>query len=1034
MATARQVKILVEDVSDSSGGAARSHQDGNSNQPQTSDKVRFLHPGYQQPQQPPSQPTWKTAVDWSDSAVNGEHIWIDTGASGDFCYVGESDCTKTGAKKKCTTCKIIIHTGCFGQLAKISFRCKPTFREGGIKGSREAGRQGELFMKHHWVHRRRQDGKCKACGKSFQQKFPFNNKEVIAISCSWCKAAYHNKVNCFMMHLIDESCNFGPHASIILPPSWVTKTPPKCRNRSSIRRRSFHKNSFKRRKSKSNMQPPAAAGGGGGACAGGGAQVSAGTNSKDSQPPAQLSPAAHSAFVIKPVASPPHVRPILVFINPRSGGNLGAKLMHKFLWLLNPRQVFDLTQHEPAFALDLFRRVPGFRILVCGGDGTAGWVLSTIDRLGISPCPPVAILPLGTGNDLARTLNWGAGYTDEPLSKILCCVEEGRVVLLDRWHVDIEPNPDCPAEAAAPDANSESGGGGRSTYDKPHVSVFNNYFSLGADAAVALEFHESREANPERFSSRLRNMMFYAGEGSRSILRRPWRDLSQVVLLECDGANLTDRIRELRVTSILFLNIPKYSAGAMPWGNPTGSQGFEPQRPDDGYVEVIGFSSSHLATVQMGWHGHRICQCKHAVIRTSRVIPIQIDGEPWRLQPSVIDIRLHNQASMIQKPKRRNSAPLLADMSIDSDYGFNPTISGQPLIMERLRLQVSVVAISDYERLQYDKDLLRRASYPLGLILVEIDSDLDTVRSHIDRLAIDNSIITKSGSCKLSTNWVFLDSTTAERFFRIDKSQESLHYITDISSEDLYLLDPEFVLRTGGNELPTTVDTAQQQQQVVDDDTSPTKAELEISATGLKETQKELDDADYRCSSSEPGSPDTSVTVQTDQQQPTTPPSPQPPSVEVARQAGSILASRSALSKALIDACKRGCLDKMRALRDKGADLGAADSAGMTCLHHATRFGYRDIVAYLVEHGPPQLLDQADLEKGQTALHKASWYQRRQICQLLVQAGASLTVVDSAGLTPRQQACKADDKDLAQWLEGQEHTQLVRKENQETTV
>uniref|UniRef100_A0A1I8IJH2 DAGKa domain-containing protein n=1 Tax=Macrostomum lignano TaxID=282301 RepID=A0A1I8IJH2_9PLAT len=63
----------------------------------------------------------------------------------------------------------------------------------------------------------------------------------------------------------------------------------------------------------------------------------------------------------------------------------------------------------------------------------------------------------------------------------------------------------------------------------------------------------------------------------------------------------------------------------------------------------------------MGWHGHRICQCKHAVIRTSRVIPIQIDGEPWRLQPSVIDIRLHNQASMIQKPKRRNSAPLLAE-------------------------------------------------------------------------------------------------------------------------------------------------------------------------------------------------------------------------------------------------------------------------------------------------------------------------------------------------------------------------------------
>jgi len=34
-------------------------------------------------------------------------------------------------------------------------------------------------------------------------------------------------------------------------------------------------------------------------------------------------------------------------------------------------------------------------------------------------------------------------------------------------------------------------------------------------------------------------------------------------------------------------------------------------------------------------------------------------------------------------------------------------------------------------------------------------------------------------------------ATTAERFFRIDRSQENLHYITDISSEDLYILDPE---------------------------------------------------------------------------------------------------------------------------------------------------------------------------------------------------------------------------------------------------
>lgn len=64
-----------------------------------------------------------------------------------------------------------------------------------------------------------------------------------------------------------------------------------------------------------------------------------------------------------------------------SGDNQGVKFLRRFKQLLNPAQVFDLISTGPRLGLTLFRPFDPFRILVCSGDGSVGWVLSEIDKL-----------------------------------------------------------------------------------------------------------------------------------------------------------------------------------------------------------------------------------------------------------------------------------------------------------------------------------------------------------------------------------------------------------------------------------------------------------------------------------------------------------------------------------------------------------------------------------------------------------------------------------------------------------------------------
>lgn len=154
----------------------------------------------------------------------------------------------------------------------------------------------------------------------------------------------------------------------------------------------------------------------------------------------------------------------------------------------------------------MFRHIRDYKILVCGGDGTVGWVLQCLDNVGQdSECqsPPCAVVPLGTGNDLARVLRWGPGFTgtEDPLT-VLKDVIDAEEVRLDRWTVVFRSDeatkqteekglPGLPANSSA-----------TSTEDNTAIFVMNNYFGLGIDADLCLGFHNAREENPDKFNSR----------------------------------------------------------------------------------------------------------------------------------------------------------------------------------------------------------------------------------------------------------------------------------------------------------------------------------------------------------------------------------------------------------------------------------------------------------------------------------------------------------------------------------------------------
>ncbi|KAJ0113372.1 hypothetical protein Patl1_02147 [Pistacia atlantica] len=157
--------------------------------------------------------------------------------------------------------------------------------------------------------------------------------------------------------------------------------------------------------------------------------------------------------------------PVLVYINSRSGGQLGGDLLVTYRDLLNKNQVFDVGEEAPdkalrkiylnleklkangdQYAVQIQERL---RIIVAGGDGTAGWLLGVVCDLKLSHSPPVATVPLGTGNNLPFAFGWGIsnmqlanvqgkknpGTDRHSVIQFLKQVMQAKEMKIDNWHI-----------------------------------------------------------------------------------------------------------------------------------------------------------------------------------------------------------------------------------------------------------------------------------------------------------------------------------------------------------------------------------------------------------------------------------------------------------------------------------------------------------------------------------------------------------------------------------------------------------------------
>lgn len=284
-------------------------------------------------------------------------------------------------------------------------------------------------------------------------------------------------------------------------------------------------------------------------------------------------------------------RVALALANPKSGGNQGETLLKMLLSReVNPHGIVSVTlPPKPEDTLKINKvladgwgkkggKINQARIICAGGDGTGVWCLTlmanAILTLGGADdggnaeiaaalalkmknfakyLPIMVMCPLGTGNDLARTIGWGSTFPgssgEDALKKWLVdATTTEEITPFDVWRLQWTSQGGCKSPEEFYQPKLAEGG----------MMLMMLYVSTGYTAFAAAMF--------ERTDSQMKNLALHAKNGIVALGRRNDKDFG----VRCvDGCKYTNP-RLKGGSNILLLNTASCLGGATPWGSNGG--------------------------------------------------------------------------------------------------------------------------------------------------------------------------------------------------------------------------------------------------------------------------------------------------------------------------------------------------------------------------------------------------------------------------------------------------------------------------------